>query len=143
MTTNPNWGRTPWDDLPRDELLRTVQRQWAVLEAVRPILETSASRAEPESRYWGYYGLGGRALSMIRQVQRFVDTDQISRYFFQYAVDLLFVDEGAQVRTGWMVCDADGLMMGGPSPITQCRCGGPMRPLAWSDLEPHHEDDHA
>lgn len=148
------WGETPWDNLSREELLREVQRAYDALIAVSSCLNMAKARSGVSAEYWGYGGMGGRALEMARQVTEPIETtygsENIYSSFFRYAVDLLFDQStGFDIGFGWAVCPECGITVGtsrgGESPVGKpCSeyrvgkkgCQGIMRTLEWKDLEP-------
>ena len=136
------WGETPWDDMPRDDLVRETQRLFAACLDMRGALSLCKHASLDGSPFWGPDGIGGRALAMGEQATapyRRTDKqrEEIYRCFFRYAIDLLFDGLGR----GWHVCDRDGTMVGsetrtGAEPRSCIDCGGPVRPIRWSDLAP-------
>jgi hypothetical protein len=49
------WGQTPWDDLPREELLRHIQRLYSALESARSMFQINAHGGS--GRYWSSEGV--------------------------------------------------------------------------------------
>lgn len=147
------FGETPWDDMPREELLREVQRMYSALVSARGVLR-EAQRGEEHSPYWkknvpdhrgvgGGWGSGGEALLKVEQaLAPYLDArgDDGNTYdaFFRYANAILF--DGLLV---WKVCDACEQFVGNYDglAIDKCHlCGGDVRPLAWDDLRPQTGD---
>lgn len=139
------WGETPWDDMPRKDLLREVQRMYSALTSAQSALY-AMSNAE-SSPWWSNVGTGGRALEKVKQALEAYDDggrwrESIYRSFFRYADDLLFRGVGP----GWMICDECQQMTGRPldgeQSATCILCemkgnpGRPTRPLTWSDVAP-------
>lgn len=141
------FGETPWDDMPREQLLRETQRMYAALIASRGVLWIS-QRDNEYSLYWKRGGCGGEAVEMVEQaLSPYYDREHSGggyepayNSFFRYAVDLLFDGCGSN----WMVCD-NGDMVGSYEgkvhtvcPLCRDRGKGEvsMRPLKWSDLAP-------
>lgn len=140
------WGETPWDDMPREQLLREVQRMYSALISARGSL-INGQRFDSENPYWKRGGCGGEAVEMVEQaLSPYKGDHQGNGYepaydtFFRYANDLLFDGCGSN----WMVCD-NGDMVGSytgkqHTVCELCRARGkgevPMRPLQWSDLDP-------
>jgi len=166
-----NWGETPWDDLPREYLVREVQRMYAALVAARGPLKTG-QRSDARNRYWERGGVGGDAIEKVEQaLSPYFDVEHAGggyepayHSFFRYAVDLLFDGCGS----GWAVCDRGdmvGLYGAVPRPsgaqrqpvrveeedgrLSYCcplcreRDGSesPMRLIQWSDLTPRRSGD--
>lgn len=136
MTRELRWGETPWDHLNHEELLRTVQRLYAALQAASGVVDMARTndawphlnsetpqerigaeidRIAQELPFWGKDGRGGRAHEMARQALE-LDTDYgdtLYRSFFRYAHDLLFHERsGVRIGFGWVVCDTCGQMIG-------------------------------
>ena len=134
------WGETPFDDMDREELLRTAQRLWSGMVSARSCLRVFRAIDE-SSPYWCPQGAGGRALAKMDEVHEALSPDDeasesIYRSFFRYADDLLF--ENATLSSGWMICDKGHMIarISGP-PLTDCTmCKRPMRPIEWRDLSP-------
>lgn len=133
------WGETPWDDMPREQLLREVQRMYAALLAARSPLAMWKLR-DPESPFWSIHGTGGRALSMADQALAPYPNEPAYRSFFRYAVDLLF--EG--VGSNWMICEGCLGMVGNhldrPTSccLPRCEKADPkpvFRKICWDDLK--------
>jgi hypothetical protein len=131
------WGETPWDDMPREELLREMQRAYAAVNAARSVL--GILQGPDPSAFWKPRGSGYRALAMCTAVtsrveERF-DSESVYRAFYRYAVDVLFAPE---LGFGWAVCE-NGHMVGAGNdmrPPTKCfQCKKPMRPIEWRDIE--------
>lgn len=138
-----DFGETPWDDLPREELLRIVQRQFAALQEAQGLIRVSRMAAHP---FWQPSGSGGKVLAMVEACTRDVEATQegrerVYRQFFRYAVDLLFADV-PHVGARWMICDGCKLMMarrldGSTPECVDCGSGGhQLRPITWADLRP-------
>ena len=142
------WGATPWDDMPREELLRETQRLYAALNSSHHALAMTGHGQT--SGFWDRgNGSGGQALAMGEMVLGAIharhDSENIYRMFFRYAVDLLFTPK---LGFGWAICDKCGQMIGaqpgGDPPVGEpCRSmrkgdepHGPMRLLEWDDLRP-------
>jgi hypothetical protein len=146
MTDGKRFVETPWDSLPREELLRHVQRAWSTIVGLEECL-VMAQRLAPSSEYWGPEGSGGRALEKARQVRASVNLprgserdEALSAGYFRYADDLLFDRmTSVPVGYGWLVCEREGgawaPARNGPPPSACPRCGGPLRPIAWTDLQ--------
>jgi hypothetical protein len=139
------WGKTPWDDLSREELLREVQRMYSANLSMASTLRL-ISHGETTG-YWSSQGTGGHALAKGEQVRSRVESkykaESVYRSFFRYADDLLFDGLGS----GWVVCDRCGRMLArGPegSEFAGSRCiwcdmkgvASVLRPLTWDDLAP-------
>jgi hypothetical protein len=136
------WGETPWDGLPREALLREVQRMYAALVAARSALKCLS---DPSSSFWSpLVGTGGLALVKIQKAVGPVegewnDGNEVAYdTFFRYANDLLF---GPEVGHGWAACDGCPHLLGGGDaagkPCVFCAKDGRRairRPLEWKDL---------
>jgi hypothetical protein len=140
------WGRTPWDDLSREELLREVQRMYSAVVSMIGTLRVIRAGDE-NSPFWDTHGGGGHALAKGEQVRRAIESrfsgEHLFRGFYRYADDLLFEGLGS----GWTVCDRCGRMLArGPegSEFAGSRCiwcdmkgmASILRPLTWDDLRP-------
>lgn len=155
MKRTLDWGQTPWDDLPHEELLREVQRMYAALVATESALdlERVASISDPASVYWGHEGMGGRALEMARQALSYArdnfDGEMVYRAFFRYANDLLFAPSEYMIHDGWVICDVcRQLVASRYEPLAGTRCGdvlpkrscdGVLRKFEWRDFTPGAE----
>jgi hypothetical protein len=132
------WGQSPWDDLKREQLLRSIQQMYAAFAAIYSIHLTEMDtyklmheRNYPvedpyQSPYYGKRGVGGAALEMCRQVldplyAKFGEgmgddgkgKANIYGLFYQFANDLLFENNGFQmIGHGWAVCPECGAMFG-------------------------------
>lgn len=134
------WGQTPWDNMPREELLRHVQRLYSATLSARSALRL-ASHGE-RSGFWGRGGTGGGALAKCEHAMHeaapdfFEEQGDLYDRFFRYAVDLLFP---AGIGFGWVI-GACGHMFGGDQhgrTPTECHfCKKPLRPLTWEDMKP-------
>lgn len=163
------WGQTPWDDMSREELLKTIWRLWVALDRSNGILQSmlfttciqegidakSPQAFEAISPYWGKEGMGGAALEMVRQavdpIQNQVDGETMFRSFFRYADDLLFDQNGfCFIGSNWVVCPKCNCMYGSrrgdmvgkkcsDHPFGKEECGGVFRKLQWEDLRPTKE----
>jgi hypothetical protein len=135
------WGETPWDNWPREKLLREVQRMYAALVSARSPL-AMMKQNDPASPFWGLDGTGGCALAKVEQTLAPYPNEPAYRTFFRYATDLLFDGLGQ----GWMVCDKCDCMTAGvsnrdrPKDCASCAMAGRprarVRRLRWSDLKP-------
>lgn len=146
MTTELQWGETPFDNLTRDELWLMCQRMYAAIGAMESCLNIT-KYFDSHSPYWGYDGSGGRALEMARQIldpiNKEFDSKSIYRAFFRYANDLLFESNGYRIGFGWSVCPKCGTMLGESSSGEKSEgrnciakdCNGVLRPLEWKDLK--------
>lgn len=133
------WGETPWDDMPREDLLRHVQRLYAATLSARGTLRMLAL-GDP-SPFWSGQGTGGRAIAKCEHAMREAAPDffeaegDLYDSFYRYAVDLLFPDLGR----GWTIGDC-GHLFGHDErnrPTTECFfCKKPMRPFTWADMKP-------
>jgi hypothetical protein len=141
------WGETPWDDMPREQLVREVQRMYSALILARgPLI--NGKRREESSPYWRRGGVGGDAIDRVEQALSPYKNDESDgggyepayRSFFRYAVDLLFDGHGSN----WAVCENEH-MIGAyfsdrPETCSLCRETGKgevsMRPITWDDLQP-------
>ena len=145
MKRDLNWGETPWDDMPREELVRETQRFYAAIVEAKSILGQSAY-GRTAMPFWSSVGMGGRALARATKALEPYEGkwpgETPYRAFFRYAVDLLFPGMGA----GWHICDACGFMLGSspdgtpPAGCIDCaykgRTAPPLRPIEWRDLNP-------
>jgi hypothetical protein len=134
------WGETPWDDMPREQLIRETQRMYAALVAAHGPL-AMIKYSDPTSPFWGRGGTGGDALTMVKQALAPYPDEPAYRSFFRYAVDLLFEGLGSK----WMICEKCEGMTGSyddrsPTSCVSCRMkdevGGVLRPIRWDDLKP-------
>lgn len=140
------WGQTPWDDMPREELLRETQRLYYATEHLLGALEQVKLGNEshwlfgPKSIPTRAMALGTHALAPYRRGN--AQASDIYRAFFRTAAELLFP---GIVRDGWHVCEC-GEMTSTPLEgehdliCTACAFQGrkpaPMRPIQWSDMAP-------
>lgn len=139
------WGQTPWDNLPREELLRHVQRLYAALVAARSALSL-VGHGEASGFWDRRRGSGGRALAQsdiaLGKALAGHDSENVYRSFFRYAVDLLFLPELGRYWTACDGCtsfwgDEQGNLAG--KPCRECAALGRhsiRRPLEWRDLAP-------
>lgn len=136
------WGTTPWDDLPREELMREIKRMYSALEAAYGVMNL-ARLGDKHAPFWaGVDGSGRLALEKTNQVLRSYKnrSDDIYRAFFRYADDLLFDGLGRN----WMVGDCGDMItchsVVGPVICPVCKQNGkgevPMRRITWDDLKP-------
>lgn len=133
------FGRSPWDHMGRPELLREVQRMFVALQSCRGALNMNKTM-DPSSPYWGSHGTGGSALARAEMAMvtaaQFTE-ESLYRSFFRYAADLLFTPA---MGHGWAVCLQCDVMLGDERTDMTTRpcgmCGGQMRWLNWSDLDP-------
>lgn len=157
MSKELAWGCTPWDDWPREKLLREVQRMYAALISVNSCL--SILRRGDNAGFWGSHeanqslrqnqfpdefcaGSGWISLEEARQILEPLhaeySSERMFRSFFRYAGDLLF-DGTSHYR--WAICDACGTMVGdfAGKPCPDCQHAKRpeyiMRPLEWRDLD--------
>lgn len=142
------WGETPWDELPREDLLREVQRMYAAIVSLDSCMQIQRC-SSPHSPYWTKGGSGFHALEEARMIleplhEQF-SSENIYRAFFRYAVDLLFAPE---LGFGWTACDGcthlygddadlpeERRMLGKPCP--DCAAKGRhfiRRRLEWRDM---------
>ncbi|MCB0257355.1 MAG: hypothetical protein KDI55_26840 [Anaerolineae bacterium] len=145
MKKQLDWGQTPWDNLTREELLRTVQKMYITIETQNHVLSNIVQfrRHEP---YWSGKGVGGRALEMARQIIQPVilewEVESLYRSFYRYAEDLLFdCSKHEQLGKNWAVCPKCGTMLGSADHFGKpcwdtSNCDGIMRPLTWDDMKP-------
>lgn len=158
MKKTLEWGRTPWDEMNREELLREVERMYSALLSVNSALKLTRFNEEGNP-FFGTSGTGGRALEKARQIleplhAQYEEGDgELYRAYFRYADDLLFDrSTGYRIGAGWAVCPECGVMIGesmdGKSKIgescgtvfpTNDKCPGVMRALSWDDLKPNPE----
>ena len=136
------WGKSPFDDMPHDELLLWARRMYAACTSSRHVL--TMLRRDERGGFWGRDGSGGQSLSMLDLVvdgiERRFDHESIYRSFYRYAVDLLFTPEHG---FGWRICGEPGCddMIGqGPDehrvPCCPRHPDAPMRRITWDDLKP-------
>jgi hypothetical protein len=127
------WGQTPWDNLSREDLLKTIWRMWSVNNRLYRLWKSAffneclnayilkqavfvetmnldkfkCNTDEPEkfSLFYAKGGCGGAALEMYRQVYQEVaeNFDMNSLTFFAYADDLLFERNGFDFVSGGWV----------------------------------------
>lgn len=152
------WGETPFTHMDREELERHAQRMHAALTSARSVLSMYTKGAMSGNAFWGGTGVGGKAHREATEALALADygyeSDNIYRAFFRYARCLLFsVDH--EGFTPWRVCPVCGTMLssswekdnlgsvcGSLLPHAkkgEPQCGGVMRELLWSDLEPKKE----
>lgn len=136
MKRDLEWGETPWDDMPREELVRETQRLYAALVEARRVLE-SYGCGDSKNPFWQRGGDGGDALEMAGEaLGTYGDVRAVLyRSFFRYAVGLLFPGVGAD----WHVCVACGLIIGSDERADVIHDGharAPTRPIEWRDLAP-------
>src|ERR1041384_8670813 len=66
MTTQLQWGETPFDKLSREEMLMLLCKFYSALNSTRSVLSTSEAmqmQVEAKHPFWGPDGVGGRALA--------------------------------------------------------------------------------
>lgn len=140
MTKPLKFGETPWDDMPREKLLREVQRMYSALVAVQGPLNLFKIQ-DSTSPFWSIRGTGGRAFAKVEQCLAPYPDEPAYTSFFRYAVDLLFEGLGSK----WMICGKCQGMTGSfddnpPASCAMCHVkgeqGGTMRPIRWDDLKP-------
>lgn len=141
------WGETPWDDLPRDDLLREVQRMFWALQSAKSILGMFKGRNELSS-FWGEQGSGGKALDRSSQIidplYQAYDAESVYKAFFRYAASLLF---DVPDEEKWLICPVCGGMWSGKRAVpyvgrpcsaypiaSEDGCTGVLRWLEWVDL---------
>ena len=145
------WGETPWDDMSKEELLRTVQQMYSALNAAQSVLyQVSYGQV---GGYWGKSGSGGTSREKVRQIIESIhkeySQEDIYRCFFRYADDLLFDSTNYKIGSQWVVCPECGRMYGNnvrESNIEGLRCdlmlrtdcSGTLRKLCWDDLNEVH-----
>lgn len=134
------WGTTPWDDMPREELLRHVQRLYSAAISARCALRLSAHG--DRSGFWGKRGTGGNAIAKCEHAMReaapdfFEEEGDLYSGFFRYAADLLFPGVSG---FGWRICECGQMFAADPEgrPCAECLfCKKPTRPITWADLKP-------
>lgn len=140
------WGKTPFDECSREELIQHCARLYAATSALNSV----AMMLKDKSSFWKE-GTGGEAIEKGRQALELArnghDGENFYRVYLRYAVDLLFADApGLEVRSGWALCPTCGQMtssFGGLSNAGKvCRevlpgsCAGVLRELSWDDLKP-------
>jgi hypothetical protein len=146
MTTCENlpWGKSPFDDMPHEELLFWARRMYVACEHARGALSNIESSMPPGHLFWSVGGTGGHALRMctfvVKEVQRRFDHESIYRSFYRYAVDLLFPVD-LQVGRGWHRClagECDILVINYESKKAECPAhpGAETRAITWEDLSP-------
>lgn len=148
MSKRLDFGKTPWDDLSREELLRQVWRMFSALESADLVLRFFKARTrkdDPYSPIWDEQGNGGQVLGRISQIidPVYEEYDEESvRSFFRYATSLLF-DVPDQEK--WIICPVCGDMWSNAVryigwtcsqfPARQnSECKGVFRWLEWDDL---------
>jgi hypothetical protein len=132
------WGQTPWDDMPREELIREVVRMHAAMRAAENVIAMWKWHA-PDSAYWNAAvgGVGGVAMGKIALARAHVDTfERHGTGFAREAEDLLFPGLGPNWRLCEVCKDMTARGIGNPPADTCFRCGGPVRPLTWDDMKP-------
>lgn len=144
-----NWGETPWDNLPKEELLREVQRMFFALQSADDVLRVFQRQDHP---FWEKSGRGGRALDraaqVIEPVYEAYDQEDVYRSFYRYAVSLLFEVPDYE---RWIVCSECGDMQSGglaasyvgsvcKDAFRRGECQGIMRWLEWKDLAPSTDE---
>jgi hypothetical protein len=157
------WGQTPWDDLSREELLKTIWRMYMVIVELNSVTQMEldwqrqkagfpSNSLEIPNVYWGKSGFGGKALEMARQVleplENEYEDETIYRAFFRYASDLLFEKNGYEmIGADWVTCPECGVMYATrmrslvgekctEHPAGKPECPGALRKLIWDDLKP-------
>ncbi len=156
------YGETPWDNLPRETLLREVQRMYAAIISLNSALRLC--RANDRGGFWSVPGdgmsstdrggTGGHALEMARSIIEPLheqhESENIYRAFFRYAVDLLF---SPSLGFSWTACNGCKVFLGdeGQSPehrsldkpCPECARHNRhfiRRRLEWRDLQPAQKD---
>lgn len=138
MSTNLPFGKTPWDDMPRDELLVEMKRFYSALNDSRCAL--NILRGEEVVGYWGLRGTGGTAMAKADEAMAPYEdmAEDLYKAYFRYADDLLFK---APVGFQFGVCLNCKKSFGNydhdpPRVPGRCtNCGGPMRALCWDDMK--------
>jgi hypothetical protein len=156
MTTELQWGETPFDKLSREEMRMLLCKLYTALNATSGALAMSRAaelQIDPNSVFWGPHGNGGRIMMMADQAlnpikREFGGDEAISRAYFRYADELLFDWSSIKFGSSWAVCPKCGVMIGysrdGDSAVgTSCAgtrrggsCTGTLRALSWDDLRP-------
>jgi hypothetical protein len=143
------FGKTPWDGLSHEDLLRETQRMASALIRARSVLQQVCQGRE-ESPYWRPDGLGGDALARIDQaLVRYDEAGDWGCYraFFRYADSLLFA--AGPMNDPWWICDrCKGMQspcgpdQAGASTCYRAGCEGQvLRPITWQDLAPGHDEE--
>lgn len=146
------YGQTPWDTMPREQLLQELWRFYLATQSAYSIL-ASMQRLHTGSLFWDKGGRGGATVEQCSQALAHANTyedESAYRAFFRYAPDLLFIDNtGANmIGFGWAVCDTCGIMLGAgtngenrrmgqpcaSSGVDNSDCPGRFRQLLWADL---------
>lgn len=135
------WGKSPFDDMDRDELLLWARRMYAACVSARSVMALSMG-PEPSS-FWKEGGSGFDAMSkadmVVEEIERRFDSESVYRMFYRYADDLLFKPS---LGFGWHICPEDGCgqMIGHDDesqPVPTClKHKTTMRPIVWNDLRP-------
>jgi len=156
MTTQLQWGETPFDKLSREEMRMLLCKFYSALNSTRSVLSTSEAmqmQVEAKHPFWGPDGVGGRALAKANQAldpvyAEFGGDEAIWRAFFRVADDLLFDSSKYRIGSNWAICPKCGVMIGrapdqDPVVGTPCvgtrrrgECDGILRKIEWADLAP-------
>lgn len=132
------FGKTPWDEMERPELLRTIQRFYSALTSSRSAL-CLTSHGETMG-FWGNRGSGRKAIIKCEEALAPYEenSENIYRAFFRYANDLLFESPHVGFRFGvCLKCGCSYADVEPPRVPVSCEsCGGKMRPLNWDDMKP-------
>lgn len=105
---------TPWDDMPREELLKEV---WKFYLASHSAFYTLRALSRQAPMLFGPTTYGA-SLEMVRQaVEPLVETADggeapFNQFLTRYATDLLFEPTHPMIGYGWMGCPTCGKMIG-------------------------------
>lgn len=145
------FGRTSFDDMSREELIRQCQRMYMATTSLVHVARMVRTGSET-SPYWTE-GVGACAVEKGEQALaaalRHQDPEDAYDAFYRYACDLLFKDKPQMpLHSYWNVCSACGVMhttydkfddMVGRThkeATGYAQCEGMIRPLNWEDLRP-------
>lgn len=101
---------TPWDNMPREELIREMQKAYSALLSAHSVLLNVKGVSSNQTFWTAPEGRGGRAVSKVEAVfstykQQFEDY-QFYGEFFRTCDPLLFPELGEN----WVICEKCGTM---------------------------------
>jgi|GEM_PF-3639796 len=138
------YGQTPFDKLPKKQLLRLVCMYHSALVSTASNLRMSRVGQEAHPYWDSIRGSGGRSIAKAEYLERLaggasdVGREKIYRCFYRSADQVLF--PGLNERRGpWYICETCKQMasrMEDGAPSRFCKCSGAWRPFTLADIRP-------
>ena len=134
------YGKTPWDNMTKDELLFEVWRLYQAAESARTCIKLHKIQTLTSS-FWSNRGTGGNALNRLDEAMETVSKlsdkkkERLWHDFFRNALPLLF-KSAKKGYWNWLVCEKCNCWTSGIEPVEKCiLCGNKdLRPIRWSDF---------